>query len=125
RIRIRLLIVAVTVLVSALLIVAGGLAGRGTKPKLAVVQVSELQTDVVTYGLVDLDHGFFTQRSIDVSGFAGSNFDHVPPLVLQSARNGDTTTWTLNALDAWSGALTPEMRIETVRRDRLHVVGFR
>ena len=106
------------------MIAAGELAGRGTKPKLAVVQVSELQTDVVTYGLIDLDRGFFTQRSIDVAGFAGSNFDHFPPLVLHSARNGDTTTWTLNALDVWSGALTPEMQIETGLGDHLNAASF-
>lgn len=125
RIRIRLLIIIVVILVAALLIVAAGMAGRSTTPKLAVVQISELQTAVVTYGLVDLDRGLFMQQSIDVSGFRGSNFDHVPPLVLQSARNGDTIMWTLNALDVWSGALTPEMRIETVSGDYLNAARFR
>jgi hypothetical protein len=125
RIRIRLLIVIVVILVSALLIVAAGMAGRSTTQKLAVVQVSELQTDVVTYGLVDLDRGLFTQQSIDVPGFGGSNFDHVPPLVLQSTRNNTTTTWTLNALDVWNGVLTPEMRIEAEPQDRLNVAMFR
>lgn len=124
QIRIRLLVISAAVFVFSLLLGVSQLAGHETGGNIAVVQISELRTDVVTYGLVDLDHGFFTQRSITVPGFGGSNFGHVPPLVLQSARNGDTTTWTLNALDPWSGALTPEMRIEADNGKRLNVTMF-
>jgi hypothetical protein len=125
RIRIRLLNIIIAISASVLLLGAARFAGRSIPAKLAVVQVSELRTDVVTYGLIDLDRRFFTQRSINVPGFAGSNFNHFPPLVLQSSPNEDTTTWTLNALDVLTGTFTPEMRIETSPGDRLNAAMFR
>jgi hypothetical protein len=121
----RIFLLTAAVVFATLLIGASRLAGRGIDSKFVLVEIREEEPDAVTYGIVDLDREILARRVIDVPGYSSTGLGRYPPLVMQSVWGDDTIDWTLNSVDVWTGALTPEVKIQTDRRRYLYAMHFR
>ena len=124
----RIFLLFAAVAFATLLLGAATMLGRGIDAKFVLAEIREQQPNAVTYGIVDLDRSILARRVIDVPGYASTSLVQFPPLVLQSvleAWDDKTINWTLNSVDVWTGALTPEVSIQTDNRTHLEALFFR
>lgn len=121
----RIFLLFSAVACTTLLIGAAGMLGRGIPTKFVLAEIRENEPNVVTYGILDLDRNILARRVIDVPGYSSTGLGRYPPLVMQSVWGDGTIDWTLSSVDVWTGALTPEVKLQTDRRRYLYDLHFR
>ena len=121
----RLFLLFAAVVFATLLIGAARIAGSGIASKFVLVEIRDEEPNAVTYGILDLDRSILVRRVIDVPGYSSTGLGRYPPLVMQSVWGDGTIDWTLSSVDVWTGALTPEVKIQTDRRRYLYAMHFR